>query len=359
MCAFARKKFVEGSSPPQNAVEDIGGNLSSGEAGNFRLRGSARTRHIRIVAEKLCPRRELSRKYLCNSQIQVGSHPDFGLRPSWATSSPRFCRLFVLPVADEVIDHGRIGQSRGVAEVAVLIFGDLAQDSSHDFAGARFWQARRELDQIRRGNRSDLLADPSHQFLAQVFSRLFAGHQGDIGVDALTFDVVRVTDYPRFRNFRMRNECALDFGGAEAVSSDIDDIVDASGDPVVAIFVATAAVTREIFAGIGLEVRIDETLVVAIDSAHLSGPRIDDAEIAARCAALDLAFGVDNFRLHTEERTRCGTWLESGCTWQRRDEDAAGFGLPPGVDNRTTIVADHVVVPLPGFRVDRFTDGAE
>jgi hypothetical protein len=69
MCVFARKKFVEGSSPPQNAVEDIGGNSSSGEAGNFRLRGSARTRHTRIVAEKLCPRRELSRKYLCNSQI--------------------------------------------------------------------------------------------------------------------------------------------------------------------------------------------------------------------------------------------------------------------------------------------------
>ena len=75
MCAFARKKFVEGRSPPQNAVEDIGGNSSSGEAGNFRLGGSVRTRHTRIVAEKLCLRREPSRKYLCNSQIQVGSHP--------------------------------------------------------------------------------------------------------------------------------------------------------------------------------------------------------------------------------------------------------------------------------------------
>jgi hypothetical protein len=75
MCAFARKKFVECRSPPQNAVEDIGSNSSSGEAGNFRLRGSARTRHTRIVAEKLCPRRERSRKYRCNSQIQVGSRP--------------------------------------------------------------------------------------------------------------------------------------------------------------------------------------------------------------------------------------------------------------------------------------------
>ena len=73
MCVLAREKFVECSSPPQNAVEDVGGNSSSGEAGNFRLRGSARTRHTRIVAEKLCPRRERSRKYRFNSQVQVVS----------------------------------------------------------------------------------------------------------------------------------------------------------------------------------------------------------------------------------------------------------------------------------------------
>ena len=188
------------------------------------------------------------------------------------TSSPCFCRLFVLPVADEVIHHGRIGQGRGIAEVAILIFGDFAQDPSHDLAGAGFRQARRELDQIRRGDRSDLLAHPAHQFLAKVFGRLFADHQGDIGIDALTFDVVRIADDSSFRNFRMRNERALDFGGAEPMSGDVDDVVDAAGDPVVAVLVATAAVTREIFAGVGLEIRIDEALVVAVDRAHLSGP---------------------------------------------------------------------------------------
>src|SRR6476659_4574540 len=98
MCAFAREKFVECRSPPQNAVEDIGGNSSSGEAGDFRLRGSARTRHTRIVAEKLCPRRERPRKYVFNSQIQVGPRLYFALHPLSAVSSPCFCRLLVLPV---------------------------------------------------------------------------------------------------------------------------------------------------------------------------------------------------------------------------------------------------------------------
>src|SRR5262249_49189397 len=103
----------------------------------------------------------------------------------------------------------------------------------------------------------------------------------------------------------------------------------------------------------------DEALVIAVDRAHLSRPRVDDAEIATRGAALNLAFGVDDFRLHAEERARCGSWLELGCAGQWRDEDAAGFGLPPRIGKRTAIVADDVVVPLPGFGIDRFADGAE
>src|SRR6185312_7987243 len=52
------------------------------------------------------------------------------------------CRGFaVLPILDEVVDHGRIGQRRGVAQAARLVLGDLAQDAAHDLAGACLWQA--------------------------------------------------------------------------------------------------------------------------------------------------------------------------------------------------------------------------
>jgi hypothetical protein len=44
---------------------------------------------------------------------------------------------------------------------------------------------------------------------------------------------------------------------------------------------------------------------------------------------------------------------------QRRHHDAAGFGLPPGIDDRAAALADTRSVPLPGFRVDRFADGAQ
>ncbi len=72
-----------------------------------------------------------------------------------------------------------------------------------------------------------------------------------------------------------------------------------------------------------------------------------------------LALGVDDLRDDAEERPRRRAGLEPGRAGQRRDQDAAGLGLPPGVDDRAAVFADHAVVPLPGFRIDRLADGAE
>src|SRR5262245_45355234 len=80
MRLLAGKEVVERYVPPQNPVEKIGGNSSSGEAGNFRLWGSARARHTRIVAAKLCPRRETSAKNINNAQVWV-KNPKLRQRP--------------------------------------------------------------------------------------------------------------------------------------------------------------------------------------------------------------------------------------------------------------------------------------
>ncbi len=143
------------------------------------------------------------------------------------------------------------------------------------------------------------------------------------------------------------------------MAGDVDHVVDAAGDPVIAVGVAAAAVAGEILAGIGLEVGVDEALVVAVDRAHHSGPGIGDAEIAGGGALLHLALGVDDLRDDAEERLRRRAGLEPGRAGQRRDQDAAGFGLPPGVDDRAAALADHAIVPLPRLRIDRLADGAE
>ena len=61
---------------------------------------------------------------------------------------------------------------------------------------------------------------------------------------------------------------------------------------------------------------------------------------------------VHHGRHDAEERERRRPGLLRDGAGQRRDEDAARLGLPPGIDDRAAPVADDVVVPEPDFRID-------
>ena len=63
------------------------------------------------------------------------------------------------------------------------------------------------------------------KLLPQLFGWLFAVHQRDIAVDALTLDVVRVADNRGFGDFGMGHKRAFDLGGAHAVARDVDHII--------------------------------------------------------------------------------------------------------------------------------------
>ncbi len=54
-----------------------------------------------------------------------------------------------------------------------------------------------------------------------------------------------------FRNGMMRDECRLDFRRAETVTGNIEHVIDAAGNPVIAVVIAAAAVTGKILAFIG------------------------------------------------------------------------------------------------------------
>jgi hypothetical protein len=79
---------------------------------------------------------------------------------------------------------------------------------------------------------------PDLGFSSGVGRRRLPSHQGDVGVDALPLDVVRIADDGGFRDLRVRDERAFDFGRAQAVAGDVEDVIDAAGDPVVAVLVA-------------------------------------------------------------------------------------------------------------------------
>jgi hypothetical protein len=69
--------------------------------------------------------------------------------------------------------------------------------------------------------------------------------------------------------------------------------------------------------------------------------------------------GIDQCRLHAEERAVAEPGFSGRRAGQRRDQVAAGLGLPPGVDDGAAALRRRRVIPFPGFRVDRLAHRAE
>ena len=197
------------------------------------------------------------------------------------------------------------------------------------------------------------------QLRGQRVRALLTGDQGDVAVNALALDVVRIADHRRLGDERMGNEGAFHLGGAEPVARDVEHVVHPAGDPVIAVLVAAAAVAGEIFAAIGAEIGLHEAVMIAIDGPHLPGPGAGEAEIARGRALQHLAVGIDQLWPYAEKGPARGARLHAVRTGQSGDHRPTGLGLPPGVDDRAFLLADRAPIPEPGLRIDRLADRAE
>ena len=112
------------------------------------------------------------------------------------------------PVADQIFDNRGIGQGGNITERLKFLFGNLAQDAAHDFAGTGFWQSGCELNDVRAGDRPDILATPGDEIRAAPRSAQ-GGSSSDVGIDALALDVVRIADHGGFGDLRMGDERAF------------------------------------------------------------------------------------------------------------------------------------------------------
>ena len=154
----------------------------------------------------------------------------------------------------------------------------------------------------------------------------------------------------------MGDEGAFDFCGAEAVAGNIEHIVEAADDPEVSLFVATGAVACGVEAFVIGPVGFFVAVLVAIDRADHRWPWFADHEAAVLVGFAFLAGIVEDGGIDAEEGQGCGAGLAGGGTGQGGDHDRAGFGLPPGVDDRAFAAADFLVIPVPCFGVNRFAD---
>src|SRR5581483_63391 len=143
------------------------------------------------------------------------------------------------------------------------------------------------------------------------------------------------------------------------MSRHVDYVVDTAGNPVITIGVAACAIAGEVQTGVGGEIGLEEPLMVAVHGTRHAGPTVAQAEPPFASAFEHLSALVDDHGIDTKERQRCRTGLGCDRSGQRRDKDAASLGLPPGINDRTATLANDVVIPEPGFRIDRLADRAE
>ncbi len=73
-----------------------------------------------------------------------------------------------------------------------------------------------------------MLGDVLAQFFGQVFLRGEAGFELYKTEDGLALDLVRQAYGGRFGDGVVGNERRFDFGGAQAVAGDLDDVIDAA-----------------------------------------------------------------------------------------------------------------------------------
>ena len=141
------------------------------------------------------------------------------------------------------------------------------------------------------------------------------------------------TDDSRLADGVVLDERGFDFGGREAVAGDVDDVVDATADPVVAFGVTRGAVAGEVVALVDVEVGFHVALVGAPDGAAHGGPGLLESEDAFDVVAVNFLAGdgVDDGGFDAEEGEGGGARFGGGDTGERGDDVGAGFGLPVGL----------------------------
>src|SRR5579871_3802946 len=137
------------------------------------------------------------------------------------------------------------------------------------------------------------------------------------------------------------------------MSANVQHVVNAPHDPEIAVFVFARAVAGEVHAGDLRPVILDVAVGIAIHGAQHAGPRpLEDKESAATIR-YRLAIHSDDFGYDSGEWLRRRARLRRDGAGNRREHHVSGFGLPPRVDDRTTVATDGFAVPHPRFRVDR------
>ena len=141
----------------------------------------------------------------------------------------------------------------------------------------------------------------------------------------------------------------------------VNHIVHTAHHPEITIFVSARPVSSEVnvFAinrRNMFPIGFAEPVVIAINRAHHSRPRMTNCQIAAFSRRYTIAVHINDISQNARERKGCRTGFRGDRSRQWCNHDPACFGLPPSIHNRATLRPNHLVIPHPSFWINRFTD---
>src|SRR5215471_4487311 len=179
------------------------------------------------------------------------------------------------------------------------------------------------------------------------------------GLDIFSFDFIGASDDCGFRHRRMADERALNIGGTNAMSGDIQHIVCASDDGEVSILIADG----HIAGGVGVRNLAPIESVadgIAIDCAEHVREGTSQHKQSSFIWRQLIPLRVYNLSDYARQRLPgfSGTRRDYR---QRAEAGAARFRLPPVVSNKSpfAVAAQHAIGPHHGLRIERLASACE
>ena len=125
---------------------------------------------------------------------------------------------------------------------------EFFEEAAHDFAGTGFGEGGGEVNFVGAGDGANCLCHVGAEFLIEFGTVEDASFQSDEGDDALAFDFVGAADDCGFGDCLVGDEGGFDFGGAEAMAGNVENIIETADDPEVAFLITEGSVAGGVFA---------------------------------------------------------------------------------------------------------------
>src|SRR4030042_5939076 len=135
----------------------------------------------------------------------------------------------------------------------------------------------------------------------------------------------------------------------------MDDIIHSSQEPIISTLVPSCPIPGEVHSGKLREVEFLEARRVSVNGAHHPGPGSLDDEISSFIHLAFCPILPKNCWLHSEKGKSCRSRFQRGGCGEGCDQDCAGLGLPPCIDDRPSFFPNGRVVPHPSLGIDRLS----